>query len=187
VNPSQARDSYDQAKRKYDIASATLSNAKKSINTYTSERNTATARSMQFNSEKSNLEKRLSDVVGIIGLLGNSVEMQISSTNTVAQKANYCYSTAIKCTGIPAVSIFDSFHTKGVEEEVNSNSAMQGCLTEKTRIENEIARLTHEINNLEATIKGLTQNLNNFSNVTTQYTDLVNRSYNEMAYYKKFF
>ena len=90
-------------------------------------------------------------------MFGGIVEKQISSANTIAQNANSSYQTAIKCTGFTAASIFVSFRTKGVEED---NNAPQICRIERTRIETEIARLTQEINRLNALIEDFNRNIN---------------------------
>ena len=113
----------------------------------------------RWGDDKINLERRLQQVVQILSRLGSSVPNCISGVNSAANTAGQSFRGAIRCSEITSASLGTVFHTKSVEEDFHTASALSSCRAEKDRIETEIARLAASIMSMEQEMQGLSSSI----------------------------
>jgi len=174
MTPEEGQRLYKQAETRYNEALRLKRSAETQLATATADRTRATNQKTQDSSTKTNLEKRLKDLNDIITSLTGSgssaVPTQITSANSKAKTADERYRAAFSCKDVSVASVETAFRTKGVEEDMNSSTALQACRTEKTRITNEINRLDGEIRRLSANIDQLNTSVRTYQTRVNQYS-----------------
>lgn len=135
---------------------ANLRRAQESMQQQYAEKNSKVNR---WGDDKINLERRLQQVVQILSRLGGSVPNCISGVNSAANAAGQSFRGAIRCSGITSASLGTVFHTKSVEEDSHTASALSSCRAEKNRIETEIVRLAASIRSIEEEMRSLSSSI----------------------------
>ena len=175
MNEDQARDAYDEAKRKRNRAEDKADDARSS-------RRKARDDLDDAKSEKTNLEERVSDLNEIIRFFDNTLSNQFTKDNTKAGKADSSYRNAIRCDngGIQNASIQQVFYTDSVYGNADTYDAYQTCVKERDRVAGAIEELKREITRLNNLISDLTDDISYYNKKVDEYED-------DMAYYKRFF
>lgn len=156
--------------------------AKNDGNAYIRERNTVKNNVSDLKSQKTNLEKRLAQVIDLIKYLERNVTNHIDDTNKTSLKAQQTYCDAIKCIGnnLLAAGIQEAFKLKAIEEDC---TALQDCRVEKTRIENNITNINKNITALENYISQLNKNIITCQNNVDYYNSQARNNQYKIDYY----
>lgn len=195
-NPTQeeAAEAYDYYKHKYSTAAYQRNASIRQEQSYASEKNAATSKMNGLSAQKLNFEKRLEGIENIIKMLEGSggwfstnVPGAISKAVSSIKKADTSYRQSIRMSGgVAAASLETAFKAKGVEEDGNSASALQGYKAEKARLEQSIADIKAQIAALSGLISSLSSKISACSADQAALQRTMNSSAYEMNHYKKF-
>ena len=122
--------------------------------------------------EKRNLEKRKREIENAIKkLIG--VNNEIGKVNQQAQNTQSSYTKSIRLKEIMAGNIHMAFQEKFIEDERNTQVALQKLRQEVQRIEATIYNIQVEINKMENAIDSLQHEIRYCENVADDYTRMM--------------
>lgn len=157
--------------------------AKNEGDAYIRERNRSRNNVNDLRNQKTNLEKRLAQVIDLISYLEHDVTNSIEYTGKSSLKAQQKYCEAIKCNGsnasIPRIQ--EIFKIKAIDEDC---SALQECYDEKKRIESNICNINKNITTLENYIGQLNRNIVICQNNVDYYNSQARNNQYNIDYYR---
>lgn len=198
-NPSQdeAADEYFSSKSRYNNAAYQRNAALRSANKCRAEKTQAINAKNACIKNKVNFERRIEDIKAIIGaisgvpcegmiLSGINVPNTIISFNNVASETDNSYKESMKCSGITATSILDTFKSKSIDEDYNISTALQMFRAELERLKQAVRELQIQMNNLTATIDSLNSKINAYNAEASSFRKVMVTSAFEMNHFKGF-
>lgn len=132
--------------------------------------------------EKVNLEKRLTDVQGIIRTMDTTVETAIAGASRSAGKAEERFAAVIRCSGTVNASIGTVYLTKTVRDDANSATAYQLCQNEEARLIDGIEALRKRMSDLENIIASLGKSISLADNNVLYYSGQIRKCEEEASY-----
>lgn len=194
-NPSQeeANESYYNARSSYINASNQYNRNAKQINSCWSNMSNVRNQYASCRSDKINFQKRIEAIGNIISLLeGNggwfqaNVPEAVNGANTSAQKAGKGFSQCVRCDDVAAPDLSSVFKCKSVSEDGNSAGALQSYKDEKTRLEQAVANIEKQMNNLNNQANELARRMNSINAQQQALRKSMSSSAFEMSHYKKY-
>ena len=199
LNPSQdeAADEYYSSKSRYNNAANQRNAALKSANKCRAEKTQAINAKNACIKNKVNFERRIEDIKAIIGaisgvpcegmmLSGINVPNTIISFNNVASETDNSYKESMKCSGITATSILDTFKSMSIDEDYNISTALQMFRAELERLKQAVRELQIQMNSLTATIDSLNSKINAYNAEASSFRKVMVTSAFEMNHFKGF-
>lgn len=122
--------------------------------------------------EKRNLEKRKREVEQVIRKLLN-VNGEIGDVNRQAKNTQSSYTKAIRLKEAVAGNIHTAFQEKSIEDERNTQAALQKLRQEVQRITDAISSIQAEINRLQNAINSLQHEIRYCQNVADDYARMM--------------
>ena len=175
MTESQARDEYNDARRKKEAAQQNADYNRR-------QRNRVEEDIRDCRTRKNNLDDRLDDLNRIIKIFDNDLTKQLNEADKKAINAEDVFSAAVLITegSVSKASIKTTFSTESVFANNDTNNAYDVCVKERDRVSTAISNLESEISNLRTCINTLDSNIR-------YYNGLVSRYNGEMREYKRYF
>lgn len=167
---------YRRSQSAYEKAEAEYKRANDRANYYRDVRAGVQNEISAASSRKKNLEKRLEEVIQILGFFGGTVTQNIDAANRQSAGTDEAYRAAIRCSEVAANSIHAAFKLGGVTEEACASSAYSSCEAEKRRLERDIETLRVELNRLENRVAELSSSISGFADAAEGFSREMNRS-----------
>lgn len=191
--PEEAKEEYDYSRSKYMQAASEKAASERAEQSYIDQRKTAMSTIQSCKTDKTNFEKRIKQIEEIIkmlegrgGFFSEDVPESITNANTSSQKADQSFKSCIKCDGISSASLDDVFHSKSVEEDSNSNNALNAFKNEKARLEEAVENLERQISSLSSSINDLNTQIRNCNSTQASLRHSMNGYAYEMSHYKRY-
>ena len=164
MNEQQARDAYNDAKRKRNSAQENLDYNKRL-------RNQTKDDISDCKNNVRNLDERLRGLNRIIKFFENSLTDQFKEANKKAVSANDAFANAVflsEC-NMANANISEAFYTDSVYANGDTNNAYDKCVEERDRVSNDIANLNDKINELQAKVNTLSGNVRYYNKLVNEY------------------
>lgn len=162
-SPDEAADEYYASKSRYENAASERYQSERQEENYRSERSSVRSAIGSCRSDKINFEKRLEDLIRIIGCLEGSgfidVPGSIGHSNKSSEDAGESLRQSIQCSDITTPDFAGVFRCKSVEEETHSSSALDEFKKERERLKQAIEDLKAQINQLQAEFDNLSSQI----------------------------
>jgi len=192
-SPEEAAEAYSYYRHKYSSAASQRDASIRQERAYVSEKNAAISQKDSLSTQKLNFEQRLEGIVNIIRMLEGSggfsanVPEAIAKAVSSIKTADSSYHESIRMLGgVAAASLETAFKARGVEEDYNSASALQGYRAEKTRLEQAIEELKAQIAALSSQISALTGKISACGAAQAALKKTMNSCAYEMNHYRRF-
>lgn len=194
-NPSQeeANESYYNARSSYINAANQYNQNARQINSCWSDMSNVRNQYASYRSDKINFQKRIEAIGNIIsslegngGWLQANVPEAVNGANTSAQKAGTSFSQCVRCDSVPAPELSSVFKCESVSEDGNSAGALQSYKAEKTRLEQAVADVEKQMNNLNNQANELARRMNSINAQQQALRKSMSSSAFEMSHYKKY-
>lgn len=122
--------------------------------------------------EKSNLEKRKREIENVIKKL-IKVNNEIGNVNRQAENTQNSYTKSIRLKEVTAGNIHIAFQEKSIEDERNTQVALQKLRQEVQRIETAIYNIQVQINKMKNDIDSLQHEIRYCQNVADDYARMM--------------
>ena len=163
----EAEEQYARSRQSYYEAEQRRAQLGNQIDNYREQKKYAAAQISSARGEKTNFEKRLRGIEGIIKILEGSgwfsenAPQSISKANNALQSTNSSYQKCIRLTDgtPPAADMEATFRAKSVEDDPNSGEALKEYRQERARLEQAIVDLNNRINGCYAEMESLTRKI----------------------------
>ena len=164
----EAEEQYARSRQSYYDAEQRRAQLGNQIDNYREQKKYAAAQISSAKGEKTNFEKRLRGIEGIIKILEGSswlsenAPQSIAKANSTLQSANSSYQKCIRLTNgtPPSADMEATFRAKTVEDDPNSSEALRAYHQERDRLEQAIIDLNNKINGCYAEMDSLTKKIN---------------------------
>ena len=187
-DPSQdeAIEAYEYYKSKYSDAAYKKRELERKEQCYLSEMSEAASKMDSLSFQKVNIEKRLSGIEDIIGMLEHgNVPNAIESAKSSIERTDLSFRNSINFSQ-NAVSLEDAFKPKNVDEDSHSASALSAFKNEKIRLEEELVNLKKQIDGLSDSISSLSNKINACNSEQASLQTTMNACAYDMNHYKKY-
>lgn len=190
-SPDEAEEAYRYYKRQYTNAANQKKASENREEYFRKQLNSATSTLDTLSTQKADFEERLEGIKKIIAMLegnntNNNVPNAISKASAAIQETNKSYKKSIRVIEVAAKSLETAFNISTVQGDKDSQAAFTRYVSEKKRLEQNIADLKTKITSLSNNISSLNKSINKCNEEQSSLDSSMKSNAYEMEHYSNF-